>query len=72
MIRLRGRMAGREFSRDMRVTLPASEPQHDVLASLWARTRIDDLMGQDYGGMQSGTTRTDFARPSRNSASTTA
>ncbi len=60
VVRLRGRMAGREFARDLRVTLPASERQHDVLASLWARTRIDDLMGQDYGGMQSGTTRTDL------------
>jgi Ca-activated chloride channel family protein len=52
-------MAGREFARDLRVALPGSEPRHDVLASLWARTRIDDLMGQDYNGMQAGTTRTD-------------
>ena len=44
----------------MRVDLPASEPQHDVLASLWARTRIDDLMGQDYNGIQSGNVRTDL------------
>ena len=25
------------------VDLPASEPKHDVLATLWARTRIDTL-----------------------------
>ncbi|MGC9969062.1 MAG: VIT and VWA domain-containing protein [Bryobacteraceae bacterium] len=60
VVRLRGRMAGREFWRELRVDLPASEPQHDVLASLWARTRIDDLMGQDYNGIQSGNTRTDL------------
>lgn len=57
VVRLRGRVAGREFTRDLRVTLPGSEPRHDVLASLWARTRIDDLMGQDYAGLQSGTMR---------------
>ena len=60
VVRLRGRMAGREFWRELRVDLPASEPEHDVLASLWARTRIDDLMGQDYNGIQSGNTRTDL------------
>ncbi len=60
VVRLRGRLAGREFTRELRVTLPASEPRHDVLASLWARTRIDDLMGRDYNGMQAGTTRTDI------------
>jgi Ca-activated chloride channel family protein len=60
IVRLRGRTGGREFSRELRVTLPASEPQHDVLASLWARTRIDDLMGQDYNGIQSGNMRTDL------------
>jgi len=60
VVRLRGRMAGREFWRELRVDLPASEPQHDVLASLWARTRIDDLMGQDYNGIQSGNVRTDL------------
>ncbi|HOL70973.1 MAG TPA: VIT and VWA domain-containing protein [Bryobacteraceae bacterium] len=59
-VRLRGRMAGREFSRAVRVTLPDSEPRHDVLAPLWARARISDLMGQDYFGLQSGTIRTDI------------
>ncbi len=58
-IRLRGKMSGRDFARDLAVALPASEPQHDVLATLWARTKVDDLMGQDYGGIQRGTARTD-------------
>jgi Ca-activated chloride channel homolog len=34
--------------------LPESQPQHDVLATLWARARIDDLMSQDFGGLQRG------------------
>jgi len=58
-IRLRGKMSGRDFTRDLAVALPASEPQHDVLATLWARTKVDDLMGQDHSGIQRGTARTD-------------
>lgn len=59
VIRLRGKMAGRAVTRDIHVDLPASEPRHQVLATLWARTRIDDLMGQDLNGLQRGSTRTE-------------
>jgi len=54
LVRLRGRMAGREVVREIPVILPANEPSHDVLASLWARRKIDDLMSVDYAGMQRG------------------
>lgn len=43
-IKLRGTYAGRVVTRDLNLDLPASEPEHDVLATLWARTRIDMLM----------------------------
>jgi Ca-activated chloride channel family protein len=43
-IRLKGKMAGQEFVREIPVKLPATEPEHDVLATLWARRKIDDLM----------------------------
>ncbi len=59
VIRLRGKVAGRAYSRDIRVTLPAAEAQHDVLATLWARTRIDDLMARDFNGIQNGTPKAD-------------
>lgn len=59
MIRLRGRIQGREVVREIPVELPASQSEHDVLATLWARRRIDDLMSQDYGGIQRGTARED-------------
>jgi Ca-activated chloride channel family protein len=59
IIRLKGKLAGREMVREISVDLPRSEPHHDVLATLWARTRIDDLMGQDYKGLQQGTARQD-------------
>lgn len=54
-IRLTGRMAGNLFEREIPVELPEDESRHDVLATLWARTRIDDLMSKDYAGVQQGT-----------------
>jgi Ca-activated chloride channel family protein len=53
-IRLKGKMAGRDFVREIRVDFSSSQ-QHDVLATLWARTRVDDLMSQDFKGAQRGT-----------------
>lgn len=45
-IRLKGRAAGQEFVREVPIELPDNESSHDVLATLWARRRIDDLMDQ--------------------------
>ena len=59
-IRLRGKMAGKDFTRDIAVTLPESEARHDVLATLWARRRIDDLMGQEWMGAQTGHPRSEM------------
>ena len=56
-IRLKGKMAGGDFVRDIPVEFPETMASHDVLASLWARARIDDLMGQDLSGAQSGSMR---------------
>jgi Ca-activated chloride channel family protein len=58
-IRLRGKVAGRDYSRSIPVVLPEARPEHDVLATLWARTRIDDIMRQDWQGVQRGTPRDD-------------
>ena len=51
-IRLRGKRAGSDFVREIPVELPETMASHDVLASLWARRRIDSLMDQDYAGAQ--------------------
>ncbi len=59
-IRLRGRMAGRDFTREIRVNLPATERENDVLGTLWARRKIADLMSQDFQGMQYGTPRAEI------------
>jgi Ca-activated chloride channel family protein len=52
-IRLKGKMAGRDFVREIPVDFSSAQ-QHDVLATLWARTRVDDLMSQDFKGAQQG------------------
>jgi Ca-activated chloride channel family protein len=43
-IRLKGHSAGQEFVREIPIELPDNEAAHDVLATLWARRRIDELM----------------------------
>ena len=45
-IRLKGHSAGQEFVREVPIELPDNEPAHDVLATLWARRRVDELMEQ--------------------------
>jgi len=53
-LRLRGKMAGRPYMREIPVVLPPAEPAHDVAATLWARHKIEELMASDWQGMQHG------------------
>jgi Ca-activated chloride channel family protein len=57
VLRLKGKMSGQDFVREISVEFPEARLEHDVLASLWARTRIEDLMSQDYAGAQQGAMR---------------
>ncbi len=50
VVRLRGKMSGRDVVREMNVSLPATEPAHDTMATLWARAKIDSLMANDWSG----------------------
>src|SRR5262249_8987920 len=58
VIRLKGKMSGRDFVREIPVDFSNSQSR-DVLATLWARTRVDDLMSQDFNGAQQGTMKED-------------
>jgi Ca-activated chloride channel family protein len=58
VIRLKGKMSGRDFVREIPVDFSATE-KRDVLATLWARTRVDELMAQDFNGAQQGTMKED-------------
>ena len=55
IVRVHGQAAGRAWSREIAVDFPKQESKHDVLASLWARRKIDDLMNRDLAGVQRGT-----------------
>jgi Ca-activated chloride channel homolog len=59
-VRIRGKRAGQEWVREVAVRLPESEPRHDVLATLWARNRVEDLMSEDWAGAQHGQMRGDL------------
>ncbi len=54
VIRLSGKQAGRPYRREIVVELPANEARHGVLAALWARARVADLMSEDWKGIQRG------------------
>ena len=47
-IAVNGRVEGDPVSWPLRVELPVSEPRHDVLAKVWARHKIEELMHQTY------------------------
>ena len=59
-VRLRGKRGGQDWSREIAVRLPESEARHDVLATLWARTRVEDLMSEDWTGAQHSQMRGDL------------
>ena len=59
-IRLTGKMSGRAFERTVPVSFSRSATEHDVLATMWARTRIADLTSQDYAGVQNGNPRAEI------------
>jgi Ca-activated chloride channel homolog len=50
-IKLKGKVGGQIYERNIQVNFPENEKSNDVLATLWARTRIDDLMSKDYNGV---------------------
>jgi Ca-activated chloride channel family protein len=60
VVRLRGTMSGQAFEREIAVELPESQAENDVLATLWARRRVEDLLSDDYAGAQSGEVREDL------------
>jgi Ca-activated chloride channel family protein len=60
VVRLRGLMSGQAFERELAVELPESQAENDVLAALWARRRVEDLLSEDYEGAQSGEVREDL------------
>jgi len=45
-IKLKGKVGGQDYVREIPVNLPESETQNNVLSTLWARTKVDDLLSK--------------------------
>ncbi|MCW5962096.1 MAG: VWA domain-containing protein [Pyrinomonadaceae bacterium] len=48
-IKLNGKVGGQLFVREIEVEFPETQSRNDVLATLWARKRIEQLTSKDYG-----------------------
>jgi len=51
---IRGNTAAGPFERKIAVELPGDNPEHEALAPMWARARVDRLMAEDWQGIQQG------------------
>ena len=51
---LHGFRQGRPYEQALDVTLPEQATEYDAVASMWARAKVDDLMGQDLAAVQNG------------------
>jgi Ca-activated chloride channel family protein len=60
VIRLVAKRAGEPYTREIPVSFAAQNQNNYILASLWARERINDLMSQDWAGLQRGAMRDDL------------
>ena len=59
---IHGKRAGEDFTREIPVHLSSSASADNTLSSFWARRKIDDLMSQDWAGLQSGTVKPDVQK----------
>lgn len=57
---LHGKMQGQVIRREIVVNFPETNPENDVLATLWARRKVADLMSQDLQGLQTGNIKDDL------------
>lgn len=61
-IKLAARRAGAAYTRDIPATFPAVHSNNPVLSSLWAREKVEDLMSQDWAGLQRGHARPEIQK----------
>jgi Ca-activated chloride channel family protein len=53
-VTITGLSGGKPYKQVLDVTLPEKESANSSLGALWARSKVDDLMGQDWMGLQRG------------------
>ena len=59
---IRGRSGAGPYQRVLNLDLPDSQPEHDTIATLWARARVESIMNRDLAAAQRGT----FPQPLKN------
>ncbi len=62
IVGLQGRMSGQPFTRSISIDLPSEASRHDVLATLWARRKVDALMAEDWTGVQNRSPKPEVRR----------
>ena len=50
VFKVHGKVAGRDFVREVPVTLAVNESAHDALPALWARAKVADMECDDFRG----------------------
>ena len=65
---IHGKRAGDDYTREIPVHFTSATADGNILPSFWARRKIDDLMSQDWAGLQSGNLKPDVQKKSSNSA----
>lgn len=59
---IHGKRAGDDFTREIPVHLNSTTAEGSILSSFWARRKIDDLMSQDWAGLQTGNIKPDVQK----------
>ena len=52
---IRGMTGAGPYERVLELDLPESAPEHDVIATLWAREKVESLLNRDLRALQQGT-----------------
>jgi len=51
---VRGNTGTGRYERTLSIDLPASQPEHDTIATLWARSKVEEVMNQNLQAAQQG------------------
>ncbi len=54
-VTIRGMTAAGPWQRTITLSLPETQPEHDTIATMWARAKIEQVKGRDLRGVQNGT-----------------
>jgi len=61
-ITIRGRTGSGPWVRTVKVELPSHQPENDVVATLWAREKVDEFLAPNLSALQEGTVDAEVKR----------